>query len=144
MKDLRQIESEKDYYVFPKFKADGSNYPLVVALNNSTQAFVPKEGKTTEMRIERIDVNDVSVTREDGTVYKVKGKYEVYKKVGSIWELVVVHSRPPSNCGLTKIVGNRKFSTPSGLDVWPGEYKVLVHFNTLEGSDVSEHFLDLR
>jgi hypothetical protein len=71
--------------------------------------------------LRRLDVDDVRVTREDGTGYVVKGTYEVY-------------------FGGTRVVMG---STNTGVDLLPGEYELVLNYTTAEGKKVQRQTLTL-
>ena len=70
-------------------------------------------GQTVALNLGRIDIGDVAVTREDGSVYKARGTFTVTCTDDNV------------------VVGT--FSTASGIDVLPGNYRVDVNYSTAEG-----------
>ena len=67
---------------------------------------------TNSIKLHRLDVDNVEVTKEDGTTYTVTGKYEVY-------------------FGGTRVAG--PYNTNGGIDLLPGTYELVVTFNTADG-----------
>ncbi len=70
------------------------------------------------VRIHRIDIDDVFVTREDGSTYTTAGTYELW-------------------FAGAKLIG--PFATHSGLDVLPGAYEVVVSYATAEGAKTKRY-----
>jgi len=68
--------------------------------------------------LSRIDLNDIEVTREDGTKYFTPGTYEIY-------------------FGGNLVAG--PYNTKTGVDVLPGAYEVVVKYNTAEGPKVNHY-----
>lgn len=87
------------------FKAAGRTVNLNQNQDNNIQLF-------------RVDLNDVEITREDGTKYFVPGTWEVY-------------------FGGNRVAG--PFNTKTGLDMLPGAYEVVVKYNTAEGPKVNHY-----
>lgn len=75
--------------------------------------FALAEGQTFTLQLGRIDVEDVEVTRENGTKYRAHGTYSV-RSVDD-----------------NKDLGS--YATQSGIDVLPGHYTVVVDYATEEG-----------
>ncbi|MBI5543013.1 MAG: hypothetical protein HY901_03945 [Deltaproteobacteria bacterium] len=72
--------------------------------------------------LNRIDVDDVTVTREDGTTYVTSGAYELY-------------------FGGNMIVGGTP--TGTGIDVLPGDYELVLKYRTSDGDKTQRHTLHL-
>lgn len=119
-------------------------YELVV--NNTWMPVQLKAHDTMTVQLKRIDVNDVFVTREDGTSYYVPGSFMVYMQdAQGAWKLLEVPVPVQNSCGvLTNRVMMSSFKTKTGLDVLPGVYKVVTIYTTQEGAQSDEHILDLR
>jgi hypothetical protein len=62
------------------------------------------------MKLGRLDVDDVDVTMGDGSVKKVRGTYQVYDASG------------------TREVVSMRLQTNTGIDLPPGQYKVVVTY----------------
>jgi hypothetical protein len=75
---------------------------------------VPDGGQVT-VNLKRIDVRDVTLQREDGTSYVVKGTYRVFSE----------------NDGNVDGFGN--ILTGFGVDVLPGRYRIELAYTTAEG-----------
>jgi hypothetical protein len=71
--------------------------------------------------LQRLDVDDVTITREDGSTYLVKGSYEVF------------------------FGGNRvvSASTNSGIDMLPGTYELVITYATVDGTKTQRQTLTL-
>jgi hypothetical protein len=67
---------------------------------------------TNNITLHRLDVNDVTVTREDGTTYTVKGSYSL-------------------NYGGVQVAG--PFTTGTGIDVLPGTYQFSLSYTSFDG-----------
>lgn len=74
------------------------------------------------MQLNRVDVDDVLITREDGTTYKVVGTYELY-------------------FGGVRVAG--PYYTNSGIDMLTGEYEFVLRYRTAEGDQVSRQTINL-
>jgi hypothetical protein len=87
--------------------------------------------------VDRIDVNDVSLTKETGEKYTVKGTWQLYTPgPNNSWVPFLVR-----DCGS----GTTPFTSPtkSGLDVLPGNYRVVVSYTTAEGNKTQEHIISV-
>ncbi|MGE0402516.1 MAG: hypothetical protein AB7T06_37790 [Kofleriaceae bacterium] len=118
--------------VLPFPSTDVTQHELVVSNISTPLALVPNQ--TLDFYVKRIDVNDVRITRENGTTYLVQGTWKVERKVGpspTAWEPV-----KPTPC-------NGPFPTKSGIDVPPGTYRVTINYETGEGPEQQEHVLTL-
>ena len=62
--------------------------------------------------LNRLDVDNVVVTRENGSTYTVTGTYEIY-------------------FGGTRVAG--PFNTNTGIDLFPGTYELVTSFSTADG-----------
>jgi hypothetical protein len=126
----------------------GVNYTLLTNGIPYTFQFTQPASKL-EIPIKRIDVNKVTVTREDGSDYETSGKYTIDVKINGKYQRVNVPkmvftkiTASQYGCGL---MTQSIFNTETGLDLPPNEYKFTVYYNTLEGKDqTKEYFLDLR
>ncbi len=78
--------------------------------------------KDNVIKLNRVDVDDVTITREDGTTYVVQGTYELY-------------------FGGTLVVGPAK--THTGVDALPGDYEVVIKYTTAEGNQVDRQTITL-
>jgi hypothetical protein len=70
--------------------------------------------------LHRIDVDDVAVTREDGSTFTTKGTFEVYTGGSLIFG--------PSPTG-------------AGIDALPGDYEVVVKYNSALGAQTNHYQL---
>ncbi len=70
------------------------------------------------VRLYRIDVADVNVTREDGSHFTTRGTYEVY-------------------FGGTRVAG--PFATSTGIDALAGDYEVVVQYSTALGAQTNRY-----
>lgn len=110
---------------------------MVVPLTNATPTI-------SVIRVKRIDVNDVLVTRENGSTYYAKGTYKVFRKGAVTGEYVPVVIALGESGLCSRFIAQDEFPTKTGIDVLPAEYKVTVSYKTEEGSDSKDYFIDLR
>ena len=75
-----------------------------------------------DVTLHRIDVDDVTVTREDGTTFVTRGTYELYY-------------------GGVLVAG--PYDTNSGIDALAGDYELVVKYNTLEGQKANHYPITL-
>jgi len=68
----------------------------------------------------RLDIDDVTVTREDGTTFVTAGTYELFY-------------------GGLRVAG--PYPTSTGIDVLPGDYEAVVTYTTLEGQKANHYTL---
>ncbi len=78
--------------------------------------------KDNVIKLNRLDVDDVTITREDNTTYVVRGTYELY-------------------FGGTLVVGPAP--THTGIDALPGDYEVVIKYTTAEGEQVDRQTITL-
>lgn len=75
-------------------------------------------GGTTVVQMQRLDVDDVEVTREDGTTFRTEGRYSIewLTPAGTyvVWPEL------------------QNLPTKTGVDLVAGHYRVTVSYNTLE------------
>lgn len=123
--------------VFPFPAGSASYYDLVV--NGVSQRLELEAGKTTSIRLQRLEVGDVSLTRNDGSRYLTKGTFHVWHKgADGAWQ-------PLNERRMNGGEQHARFSTGWGIDVLPGEYKVKIDYMTTEaGPKSQEHIVDLR
>jgi hypothetical protein len=122
--------ADASYKVMPLAAADGSHYEMLTADGSGTPLTVAA-GQTVDFKVKRIDVNDVSVTREDGSTYAATGSYVVSRK-----DLATGTFQP--------LLGGCASNTATGLDVAPGVYKITTSWTTADGPDSEDDVLDLR
>lgn len=120
-------ETDATYRVFP-FAPGGGHYLYTVQGLSAT--LDPKPGDKLTLKVKRIDVDDVNVTREDGSSYTVAGTWTV------LHEDANGQFAPFAACG--------NIPTKRGIDVVPGVYKIVTSYNTQEGPATEEDVLDLR
>jgi hypothetical protein len=129
--------------------ADGATnlvYDLVV--NNTWTQVTAKPGEHIKIQLKRLDVNDVQVTRENGTTYMAPGTYFISYQVvdaatgNTKWVPLQTPALAYGSTSTYSIAGS--FPTKSGVTVLPNVYKVRVNYNTEEGSKQTEQIVDLR
>lgn len=84
----------------------------VYTLNVGGRPTTLSQTSTNTIKLHRLDVDHVEVTKEDGSTYMTTGKYEVY-------------------FGGTRVAG--PYNTNSGIDLLPGTYELVVTFSTADG-----------
>jgi hypothetical protein len=117
-------------YTIPS--ATGTPAPLVLnAFVNSSCAYTLNVGgrsqvlsqtATNSISLHRVDVNDVTITREDGTTYTVKGTYTL-------------------NYGGVQVAG--PYSTSTGIDAFPGTYQFSLTFTDFDGPQTQTQTITL-
>ncbi len=100
-------------FTFPECNYQLSVGGRSVALNQAV---------SNDITLHRVDIDDVVVTREDGSTYTQKGTFEVY-------------------FGGNRIAG--PYSTGAGIDVLPGAYEVVVKYSTAEGQKTNTYDINL-
>jgi hypothetical protein len=130
------------------FAGTTDRYELVAA--NTSLPIAAAGGGITRFALRRVDVNDVKVTREDGSTYLSAGTWELFRRdptQSSGWtqiRLPVAGRTSSGSCvwnGAT--IFAQDFPTKTGLDVFPDVYKVRVSYPTEEGPKVDEIPVDL-
>lgn len=91
-------------------------------LNVGGRTLTLDQTQANRVVLKRLDVDDVTVTREDNTTYVLRGTYEVY-------------------FGGSRIAG--PFATATGVDLLPGDYEVVIKYRTAEGDEVQRQTLTL-
>lgn len=84
----------------------------VYTLNVAGRPTTLSQTSTNSIKLHRLDVDNVEVTKEDGSTYTTTGKYEVY-------------------FGGTRVAG--PYNTNTGIDLLPGTYELVVTFSTADG-----------
>lgn len=84
----------------------------VYTLNAAGRQVALSQTTTNSVKLYRLDVDNVEVTKEDGSTYTTTGKYEVF-------------------FGGTRVAG--PYNTNTGIDLLPGTYELVVTFNTADG-----------
>ncbi len=78
------------------------------------------QDSSNRITLYRIDVDNVTITREDHTTYETQGTYELYFQGASVaWP----------------------YATNSGIDVLPGTYDLVVRYQTAEGPKENHYSL---
>jgi hypothetical protein len=81
-----------------------------VTIGGRTQTL--DQNQSNSITVNHIDVDDVEVAREDGTIYQARGTYELF-------------------FGGNRVVG--PLSTDTGLDLLPGTYELVIKYTTVDG-----------
>lgn len=128
--DANQTTTSK---LLPYPSTHDTHHELIVS--NIATPLAPTPGQTLDIFVKRIDVNDVRITRENGTTYTVPGSWNVERYVGpgpTGWVPMMRGAYCPS-----------PFRTRTGIDVLPGKYRVTIEYSTGEGPARQEHILNL-
>lgn len=94
------------------FEATNCVYTLTPGGGRGVQL---SQSNANPITLKRFDVDDVEITRENGSTYTVKGTYELY-------------------FGGALVAG--PFPTNTGIDLLPGTYEVVTKFSTADGPQV--------
>jgi hypothetical protein len=124
--------------VFPFTAAEApKHYDVVV--NSLVQTLDVKPGKTSTVQLERLDVDDVEVEREDGSKYNEHGTWKVWRKdANGAWEPLTRRYGQYSDCSGSAQNIQADFPTGHGIDVLPGDYRIQVDYSTAEGAKKQE------
>jgi hypothetical protein len=132
------VRSDTTLRVFP-FTAAQTSQRYDIVVNGMVQVLDVRPGATSEVTLERLDVDDVEVEREDGSTYKARGTYVVWREnpaAPNNWIPVQRRTGQFGDCsGSAPSVTQRVFPTNTGVDVLPGSYRVQVRYNTAEQSN---------
>lgn len=122
--------------VFPFAASEGTaHYELVV---NGVPTIVDlKPGDTKTFQLERLDVDDVEVTKEDGSTYTVRGTWKLFRQGPNNSWIPVTHRTDCSTGPGAQVA----FSTNAGLDVLPGTYRLVFSYTTAEGAKTQEQIV---
>lgn len=124
--------------VFP-FTAAEAPMHYEVVVNNIVQKLDVKPGKTSTVQLERLDVDDVEVRREDGSKYNEKGTWKVWRKDATgAWQPLTRRHGQYSDCSGHAQPIQAEFPTGYGIDVLPGDYRIQVDYSTAEGGKKQE------
>jgi hypothetical protein len=119
--------------VFPFAASEGANhYELVV--NNVAMPLALKPGDTKTIQLERLDVDDVEITKETGETYMAHGSYQLFRQ-GPNASWIPITVRQDCSNGAGQQVA---FPTNAGIDVLPGTYRLLISYATAEGAKQQE------
>lgn len=114
--------------VFPFTAAERPNHYEVV-VNGVVVPVDVKPGETKTVRLERLDVDDVEVTKETGEKYMVKGTWRLFRQgAGGAWLPITTRV----DCG-RQAPQPLSVPTGTGLDVLPAKYRIVVSYTTGEG-----------
>ena len=115
--------------VFPFANSEAPNhYELVV--NNVATTLALKPGDTKTIQLERLDVDDVAVTKENGEVYTVRGTFQLFSKgPNNSWIPFTSRQDCSNGAGVPY-----SLYTNSGIDVMPGTYRLIISYSTAEGA----------
>lgn len=80
------------------------------------------QSSANNVKLQRLDMDHVEVTREDGSTYTVAGTYELF-------------------FGGTRVAG--PFNTNTGIDLLPGTYELVTSFNTVDGAQTQRETINL-
>ncbi len=128
------LKNDTTVKVFPFAASEGANhYELVV--NNVATPLALKPGDTKTVQLERLDVDDVEVTKETGETYMVKGTWQLFRQgANNAWLPITVRQDCSTGAG-----AQTSFPTNSGLDVLPGTYRLVISYATAEGTKTQDH-----
>jgi hypothetical protein len=91
------------------------------------------------VQLERLDVDDVEVEKEDGTTYKVNGSWQVWRQgPNASWIPVTQRTGQYSDCSGTGGAVAATYRTNTGIDVLAGTYRIVVSYSTAEGAKTQD------
>ena len=96
------------------------NPSAVYTFTAAGRTVVLSQTSSNTLSLNRVDVDDVTVTREDGSTYVARGTYELY-------------------FGGNRVAG--PYNTATGIDVLPGDYELVVKYRTADGEKTQRHML---
>ena len=94
----------------------------IYTLNAGGRSVALDQAQSNDITLNRLDMDNVVVTREDASTYTVVGTYELY-------------------FGGNRVVG--PFNTNSGVDVLPGSYELVTKFTTADGPQTQRQTIQL-
>ncbi|MFO0671896.1 MAG: hypothetical protein U0235_20110 [Polyangiaceae bacterium] len=94
----------------------------VYTLNAGGRTVTLNQSSSNSITLQRLDVDNVEVTRENGSTYTVAGTYELY-------------------FGGARVAG--PYNTNTGIDVLPGTYELVTSFSTADGPQTQRETLNL-
>lgn len=138
------VSQVRDYRAFP---VDLLKQPfsLQLVVNNQLMELKATEPqKTIDIVLKRIDVKDVSVNNGDGRQSVVRGRFTVERRdeLGNWLPPLKRFGAGGLNCK-GDLIEIPDFSTGFGFDVLPGYYRVVVHYDTVEGAKTVSYEVDL-
>jgi len=80
------------------------------------------QAATNTINLKRLDIDNVEITRENGSTYTVTGTYEIY-------------------FGGTRVAG--PYNTNTGVDLLPGTYELVTSFSTADGPQTQRETINL-
>lgn len=126
---------------------DGQKFLIYdIALNNVSFSVSAKAGDVVQIPLKRLDVNDVRVTREDGSTYMAPGKFQLFVEEtdpnsgAKAWRQIYTVGL----CNGTNAIAYRDLSTKTGVTVFPGVYRLSIDYKTEEGMKRTDMQVDLR
>ena len=119
--------------VFPFAASEGQmHYELVVSNVAQTIALTP--GQTKTIQLERIEVDDVEVTKETGEVYNQRGTWQIFRQgPNNAWIPITARVDASNGAGT-----QQAYATNTGLDVFAGTYRVIISYTTAEGAKTQD------
>lgn len=127
----KQLVGSPELTIYPPVAPAAAALKLVLNPYLSMDV-VPVSGQTVEVRVQRIDVHDIAVTREDGSTFNDRGLYRVYRQEAGAYV--------PIGSGGEAYA----FPTNTGIDVPPGKYRLEVECVSADCTTrVQTHDLDL-
>ena len=94
----------------------------VYTLNAGGRTVTLNQSSSNTITLQRLDVDNVEVTRENGSTYTVAGTYELY-------------------FGGARVAG--PYNTNTGIDVLSGTYELVTSFSTADGPQTQRETLNL-
>lgn len=127
-------ETEEEYRLYPFTDGEAPMHYEYV-LNNIKMDLDPSPGETVDVHVQRLDVYHPVITQEDGATYEQSGSYQVLTKEGATWKPLNWLSGSYSDCSGGPYLTPINLPTGTGIDLLPGEYKVVISFSTKDGPE---------
>ena len=137
------LDKDMDIRVFPFAESEAPmHYEWIV--NGVVIPIDAKPGQTSNVSIQRLDVDDVEVEKEDGSTYTVRGTYQVYRQgPNSSWIPITQNTSQYSDCSGYAGRGTWTPPTGTGMDLPDGTYRLVINYNTAEGPKTQDQTITL-
>lgn len=137
------LDKDMDIRVFPFAELEAPmHYEWIV--NGVVIPIDAKPGQTTTIDMQRLDVDDVEVEKEDGSTYSVKGTYQVYRQgPNASWIPITQPIGQYSDCSGSSGRATWTPPTGTGMDLPEGTYRVVISYNTAEGAKTQDQTVTL-
>jgi hypothetical protein len=137
------LSQDTEIKVFPFAASQGAmHYEYIV--NGVVVPIDAKPGKSITINVDRLDVDDVEVEKEDGTTYLAKGSYVVYREgPNSTWIPITQVVGQYGDCSGYASTSQLTIPTGYGIDLPYGNYRLVISYNTAEGAKTKDQTFTL-